>query len=177
MEKRISKKVDHYITEFKNEIKEWCMSKGINMINKDNENLLSEFLQYIYDYDSLKLCEEDFKKRKRVKNVVPHFERCIGLRANGEQCTRRKKEGHTFCGTHVKGTPHGTIDNQNNNNPSHQNIKKVEVWVQEIQGISYYIDAYCNVYRPEDIISNSLRPNVINKYRIENGQYVIPDVK
>lgn len=62
MEKRISKKVDHYITEFKHEIKEWCMSKGINMVNEDNENLLSEFLQYIYDYDSLKLCEEDFKK-------------------------------------------------------------------------------------------------------------------
>lgn len=171
MEKRISKKVNTYTSEFKNDIKEWCLSNGINMLNANNENLLSEFLQYVYDYQPLKLNEEDFKKRKRIKNVVPHYERCIALRANCEQCTRRKKEGHSFCGTHIKGTPHGTIET--NNNEAHQNIKKVEVWVQEIQGISHYIDAYGNVYKPEDIISNSLKPSIVSKYTIEDGQYVI----
>ena len=55
------------------------------------------------------LSKEDFQKRKRVKNVVPQFERCGAKRANGEQCTRRKKDDSCFCGTHVKGTPHGEV--------------------------------------------------------------------
>ena len=57
--------------------------------------------------------KEDFIKRKRIKNIVPNYERCIAKRANGEQCTRRNKNGEQFCGTHIKGTPHGIIDINN----------------------------------------------------------------
>ena len=46
---------------------------------------------------------------RRVWKIIPPGERCCGLRANGQQCTRRKKEGQDkYCGTHIKGTPHGT---------------------------------------------------------------------
>ena len=42
--------------------------------------------------------------------IIPPNERCCGIRANGQQCTRRKKEGQDkYCGTHIKGTPHGTL--------------------------------------------------------------------
>ena len=40
---------------------------------------------------------------------VPSSERCMAKRANGEQCTRRKKQDSCYCGTHTKGTPHGTV--------------------------------------------------------------------
>ena len=49
-------------------------------------------------------------RRRKVWKIIPPDERCCGLRANGQQCTRRKKEGQDkYCGTHIKGTPHGTI--------------------------------------------------------------------
>ena len=50
------------------------------------------------------------KCKKRQKNIIKSGELCCGLRANGQRCTRRKKDGNEkFCGTHIKGTPHGTI--------------------------------------------------------------------
>ena len=50
-------------------------------------------------------------RRKRKIKVIKPSELCCGLRANGSRCTRRKKDGNEkFCGTHIKGTPHGTWD-------------------------------------------------------------------
>ena len=51
----------------------------------------SNILQFIYDYPNMEI-NNDLTKRKRVKNVVPLHERCCALRANEEQCTRRKKK-------------------------------------------------------------------------------------
>ena len=86
-----------------------------------------------------------------------------------------KKEGCNFCGTHTKGTPHGMIEN----NVSTENSKvrvKVEIWVQEIQGINYYIDVDHNVYKPEDIIQNTDTPQIIGKWICDNhGKYSIPE--
>ena len=107
-----------------------------------------------------------------MKNVVPFFDRCCAKRASNEQCTRRKKDGIEYCGTHMKGTPHGIIDNQNESKP---NTQKIEVWAQDIQGIVYYIDKTFNVYQAEDIIINKLNPKIIAKY-IKNGDvYSIPE--
>jgi hypothetical protein len=39
----------------------------------------------------------------------------------------------------------------------------VEVWIQEIKGIVYYVDANKNVYDPEDILANKINPRVIMK--------------
>jgi hypothetical protein len=129
-------------------------------------------LQHIYDYDRLTLAKEDFMKRKRVKNIVPFCDRCSAKRANGEQCTRRKKEEDEYCGTHMKGTPHGVVDLQDDNK---QTTQKIEVWAQDIQGIVYYIDKSMNVYQAEDIISNKSNPKIIAKY-VKNGDtYTIPE--
>jgi hypothetical protein len=112
-------------------------------------------------------------KRKRVKNFVPIFDRCCAKRATNEQCTRRKKEGFEYCGTHIKGTPHGIIDTQDSEVKI--NTQKIEVWAQDIQGIIYYIDKFNNVYQAEDIVVNKLNPKIIAKY-IKNGeQYSIPE--
>lgn len=165
MERRINKLFDNYITTFKDNIRDKATTLGIQ--NEQTSNLL----QYIYDYDRLVLAKEDFAKRKRVKNSVPYCDRCGAKRANGEQCTRRKKEGDEYCGTHMKGTPHGVVDTQEENK---QTTQKVEVWAQDIQGIIYYIDKNMNVYQAEDIVSNKTNPNIIAKY-VKNGDvYSIP---
>jgi hypothetical protein len=104
--------------------------------------------------------------------VVPFFDRCCAKRASIEQCTRRRKDGSEYCGTHMKGTPHGIIDNQIECKPTTQ---KIEVWAQDIQGIIYYIDKSNNVYQAEDIVINKMNPKIIAKY-IKNGEiYSIPE--
>jgi hypothetical protein len=167
MERRLNKKVESYITSFKDTIRDKITQLGI--IEDDKTNQL---LQFIYDYDRLSFNKEDFVKRKRVKNFVPIFDRCCAKRATNEQCTRRKKDGNEYCGTHMKGTPHGIIDNQNEEKV---NIQKIEVWAQDIQGIIYYIDNFNNVYQAEDIVVNKMNPKIIAKY-VKNGEnYSIPE--
>ena len=167
MEKRLNKKLESWITGFKDNIREKSNQIGISKNDQTNQ-----LIQYIYDYDRLTFGKEDFQKRKRIKNVVPFFDRCCAKRASNEQCTRRKKDGIEYCGTHMKGTPHGIIDNQNESKP---NTQKIEVWAQDIQGIIYYIDKSFNVYQAEDIVVNKLNPKIIAKY-VKNGDiYSIPE--
>jgi energy-converting hydrogenase Eha subunit F len=167
MEKRLNKKIEDYVTSFKDAVKEKAESLGIS---KSEE--MADLLTYIYDYERLTLGKEDFAKRKRVKNVVPFFDRCCAKRASGEQCTRRKKDSSEYCGTHLKGTPHGMMDEQAEPVATTQ---KVEVWAQDIMGIIYYIDKAGNVYQAEDIVVNKMNPKVIAKY-VKNGDvYTIPE--
>jgi len=167
MERRIGKKCDNHIQEFKTDIKNW-----LDKSDFCKSSQYSDFLKFIYDYEGISLGKEDFQKRKRVKNMVPHFDRCIANRANGEQCTRRKQTDSDFCGTHIKGTPHGKVSIDDNVKPV---ISKIEVFVQEIKGINYYIDKNGNVYSTEDIISNSKNPSIVAKYeKKSNGDYYIP---
>jgi len=168
MERRLNKKAETYISTFKDNIKEKASQLGL-LKDLPQGNAL---VQYIYDYERLTFDKEDFQKRKRVKHFVPHFDRCIAKRASCEQCTRRKKEGHEYCGTHIKGTPHGVVDSQNETKVTTQ---KVEVWVQEIQGIVYYIDKNNNVYQAEDIMLNKTNPKIIAKYVKSGENYSIPE--
>ena len=167
MERRLNKKVETYITSFKDSIREKATQLGLSSDTKS-----SQLLQYIYDYDRLSFNKEDFQKRKRVKNFVPIYDRCCAKRAAGEQCTRRRKEGSEYCGTHMKGTPHGVMDNQGE---VKTNTQKVEVWAQDIQGIVYYIDKANNVYQAEDIVGNKTNPKIIAKYLKVGEVYSIPE--
>ena len=172
MENKINSKLDNYQLSFKHAIKEWMQVNNatVNCGSKDTTN---EFLQFVYDYSKMSINKEDLQKRTRVKNVVPHYDLCMAKIANGEQCTRRKQgEDSPFCGTHIKVQPYG-IENKIDNDK--QQTNKVDIWVQEIKGINYYIDSTNNVYKPEDIISNIANPAVIAKWAL-NGEhkYVIP---
>jgi hypothetical protein len=167
MEKRLNKKVEGYLAEFKDNIREKATQLGISK----NDNV-GQLVQYIYDYERLSFVKEDFQKRKRVKNFVPIYDRCCAKRASNEQCTRRRKDGIEYCGTHMKGTPHGIIDAQDEPAITTQ---KVEVWAQDIQGIVYYVDKNNNVYCAEDIVGNKKSPKVIAKYVKNGDHYSIPE--
>jgi hypothetical protein len=165
MERRINKKIDNYLSEFKENVKEKALELG------SNETSLHQLVQYIYDYERFSLVKEDFMKRKRVKNIVHLSDRCCAKRANGEQCTRRRKDETTeFCGTHLKGTPHGICDQEEETKPEGH---KIEVWAQDIQGIIYYIDKAFNVYQVEDIMQSKVNPKVIAKYVKVGETYMI----
>ena len=66
------------------------------------------------------------EKRKRVKNSVPFHERCKAKRANEAQCTRRRRDGSKFCGTHIKGTPHGEIVEEETDTIEKKKIQQIE---------------------------------------------------
>ena len=164
MERRISKKVNDYIHNFKNEIAE-----KIKVMNSTDS---SEIMNFIYQYNNFELTKEDFMKRKRVKNMVPVYERCCAKRASGQQCTRRKKDDSQYCGTHSKGTPHGVM----NENETVSSVTKVEVSAIDIKGIVYYLDNEGNVYDTEDIIANKKNPRIIAKYEKNGEEYSIPSL-
>ena len=169
MEKIINKRIETYLTSFKDNIRNKISSLDFDEKNKHK----NELLEYIYDYERLVLDKNDFIKRKRIKNMIPDNNRCIAKRASNEQCTRRRKDGCEFCGTHVKGTPHGLVNASTTNEFISQ---KLEVFVEEIFGIVYYIDKFNNVYKTEDILENKQNPEIIAKYVIQDGKYTIPSL-
>ena len=168
MEKRLNLKIDNFMCVFKQNIKN--KMKELNLLTSTEG---AELLLYIYDHQPISIVKADLQKRKRIKNSVPHNERCQALRANSEQCTRRKKTGERFCGTHIKGTPHGEIKNGNHNVDS---VTKITVWAQDIRGIIYFVDDSGNVYDPQHVHQNRTNPAIIAKYTKIDGEYHIPSI-
>jgi len=164
MEKRIKQKVDNYFKNYNNDLLDWCKN------NNNNNNIsYTSILEYIETKNNFCLEDSDFQKRKRSKNIIPQYIRCCAKRANGEQCTRKKKDDISYCGTHEKNRPHGTIDDIINS----VNLKKKEVWLEDINGILYYIDSDNNVYNNEDILNNVTNPEILYKYKVINNKYSI----
>lgn len=169
MERRINKKLELYITSFKDSLR-----NKISELELNDKTKVNDLLEHIYDYQRLTLSKDDLIKRKRIKNSIPINNRCNAKRASGEQCTRRRKEDCEFCGTHVKGTPHGFI--QLNSEGEELTEKKIEVIAEEIFGIVYYIDNVNNVYKTEDILENKVNPSIIAKCVRNNGSVTIPEL-
>ena len=176
MERRLNNKLSVYLTKFKNDLKEKIIEKQSASDGNLSMPDCNDLMVFMYDYEGFCFTQEDFVKRKRVKNIVPVNDRCCARRANNEQCTRRKKDGFDYCGTHVKGTPNGFMEaNNNGTSASVPETNKVEVWAQDIRGISYYLDNNGNVYEAEDIVMNRDTPAVIAKYQKNaSGEYTIP---
>tara|TARA_Y100000591_G_scaffold332012_1_gene367831 strand:- start:1077 stop:1667 length:591 start_codon:yes stop_codon:yes gene_type:complete len=192
MERKINKKIEEAFANYKQDIKTGIVGviTAINCqideeyvsditIKETVKTELMNLLQELYDHPVLKLDKTDFQKRKRVKNVVPLHDRCIACRANGEQCTRRRKGNSQFCGTHIKGTPHGVISKEKQDSEPKEMIKKVSVWAQDIKGIIYYIDDNSNVYETSAILQGNDNPKIIAKYQKSldnegNVAYAIP---
>lgn len=168
MDKVINKRIKSFVTDFKSHIKKITLST----FPDEDETKINEFLQEIYNYECLTLTKEDISKRKRIKNAIPGCNRCIAKRANGEQCTRKQKEGYEYCGTHVKGIPHGIISNKEDVLNGIE-LVRAEVVAKDIHGIVYYIDQYNNVYKTEDILNEKKNPEVIAKCEVINGEYAI----
>lgn len=167
MEAKMNKMIETYMVEFKDQIRD----KAIQLDFAEKEKI-NELVEFVYEYSRLVLTKDDFIKRKRVKNSIPCSYRCVAKRADGDQCTRRKKKDCEFCGTHSKGTPHGLICAETEK--KHKN-EKIEVIAEDIKGIVYYIDKRGNVYKTEDILSGIENPRIIATYLMQNGKYTIPE--
>lgn len=157
MDKRLNKRIETYIVQFKDSIRD-----KVNELNLNTDNA-NELVQFVYDYERLVLLKDDFNKRKRVKNSIPGTNRCNARRASGEQCTRRRKTDCEFCGTHFKGAPHGLMTNSEE--PLAQHKHNLEISSEDINGIIYHIDKFNNVYNTEDILNNVENPKIIGTHK------------
>ena len=168
MEKNIRTKVQDHNEEMKQNIQKWFSTNEAHLF-VGNEDKTNDFIQYMNDFPNLILSKEDFQKRKRLKNSVPDYNRCVALKCNGERCSRKQKnEFVQFCGTHLKGANYGTTEQLQQGNK----IEKIQLWLQEINGISRYIDKNNNIYCMEDILNSKENPRIIGKYGIrENNTY------
>jgi hypothetical protein len=146
MENRIKKKVDAYVQSFKTDLKD--KMQDLNLLETPEGN---DLLRYIYEYTRVNFTNEDFSKRKRLKNTVPISERCIAKKALGQQCTRKKKDGCNLCGTHMKGTPHGVVEVEK----PEDIMQKVTLHMQCNRGIYSYTDESGKSYPMEYVLQNA----------------------
>lgn len=162
MEKRVNKKIENYFSDFKKQICEKLKETGLN------SEELSHLNEFIFEYPRCSIEKDELVKRKRVKNSIPVDNRCSAKRSDGDQCTRRKKDGHDFCGTHCKSVPHGLMGTNEVNT-------KVEIFTQDIAGIIYYIDNHENVYKMEDVLQGSDSPAIIGTYVKHGNNFILSD--
>jgi hypothetical protein len=146
----------------------------ISIIENDSEldiDMRKRLSLLIKNIPETVLNKDDFTRRKRSKSSVPIYLRCNAMRANGEQCSRKKKGDLEYCGTHEKNRPHGEFENKIAD--KEDELKKTEVYLTEINGIAYYIDANNNVYNSQDILENKEIPRKIGVYKNINNVYTI----
>lgn len=162
MDKRMNQQLEKYLIQFKDHIKQRATELGFSEKSK-----LNELLEYVYEYERLTFSKDDFIKRKRVQISIPEDSRCIANKSCNERCTRRKKDGSDYCGTHYK---HTSIEGQDT-------LKKMDVIAKEMEGIVYYVDDFQNVYRTEDILNEKENPQVVAKYQqLAGGRYLIKEI-
>lgn len=193
MEKRINKKVEQYIIQFKDDIRNKINELDASVIsppaslllspeqsssdksrNIDEKSKISQLIEYVYEYEKLVFTKDDFVKRKRLKNTIPNMNRCSAKLANNEQCTRRRKPDCEYCGTHYKGLPNGLMDPNSTN--ENANKKTIDIYTEDIRGIIYYLDKYNNVYKVTDILEGVENPQIIAKYSKNGSEYTIYDI-
>lgn len=175
MEKNIRSKVSSYECKFKDNLKRWLLTNDATIICANTTDRTNDFIQHLSDFPRLELNANDFQKRKRIKNSVPDYNRCIAMKCNGERCSRKQKGDHTqFCGTHIKGAPHGTFTTNQEINKK----KQINLWLQDFMGVSRYIDSNENIYSTHDIMNKVTPPRIIGKYGIKEDKetyYMIQD--
>lgn len=162
MEKRINKHIEEYLSSFKKQVCE-------KVASRDECIPIQDLIEFVYEYPRLTLTKEHFEKRNRVKNKISDDIRCCAKRANDERCSRRKRDGNDFCGTHSKGTPNGTIGESD----AVDATINIVVEAHNIDGIIYYIDKDDNVYKTEDILMEKQNPRRIGKRRVNNSVVMI----
>lgn len=165
MEKRLNTKLEKFLIQMKEDVR----LKISELYPSEKPPQINDLMEFVYEYERMTFDKDDFIKRKRVKNSIPNSNRCSAKRANGEQCTRRRRDDCEFCGTHYKGAPHGLMSDQLPVN----NTKQHEVFAEDISGIIYYMDKQNNVYKITDILEGKDNPEIIGKYTKNGSAYKI----
>lgn len=113
----------------------------LNEISDDyqlnNDKLVKKYIDDSFDID---FSAAPIKKRKRKQNkLLAKNELCMARKADGLQCTRRRRDGTEFCGKHASNLKYGRVDDEELNDSNKDQIKCT---LEKIDGNSYLVD--CN---------------------------------
>ena len=145
------------------------ISKDLGNIIKSRINEIIVAISIDYNLDENELIEkyspklqtiQEQTKVKRKRKSIPKEQCCLGRKQFGEQCTRRKKNGSDFCGSHMKSLPYGRIDDQKEHLCKvkgkrgrkkkkvsiEENEEYIQTWIDKDLGDKYLIDKYNTVY-------------------------------
>lgn len=174
MEKNITNIVNRHNLTFKSNLKDWFTNNKSKIVDEEGNDVTNKFIQHMFDFPSLELTSNDFKRRERSESNVADCDRCLALKSNGARCSRRKKniDGKImgYCGTHLKGISNGSVEETNI-----VQKEKIQIWIQEINGIIRHIDDKGNIYKTDDIIDRVDSPRIIATYTQDEltGEYII----
>lgn len=136
---------------------EWLKENACKVLGRDGNDRTEDFISL------LKSACDDNNKKMRIRSDIPTYQRCQAYKANGEQCTRRRRDDCELCGTHMKGTPHGRL---NLPEGGQSKTKRYLTCVKEVNGINYHVDTQTNsVYLTADILRGNREPRVIGVYK------------
>lgn len=99
--------------------------------------------------------------RRRNNLNLPQEERCLGRKADGQQCTRRKRDNSCYCGSHMKKLPCGHVNDgqvivikekgkrgRKKKTCESENRKKyIETWIDPQLGSKFLVDKNNFVYK------------------------------
>lgn len=135
---------------------EFILNSLTVIFNNKLKHILNEIsVNYNINIDTLvqKYCEPNLsisdlalpiKKKKRKKNrILDKNELCMAKKADGHQCTRRRKDGKEFCGKHMNNLKFGRIDDDDKYNDTSKYIKTTQ---EKIDGVDYLVDSNNVVY-------------------------------
>ncbi len=80
--------------------------------------------------------------------VLQLCDRCVAILATNEQCSRRRKVGTEYCGTHKKSIT---------NDIEIEKETKIDVWAEEVNGIIQFVDGSGHCYKVEDVLSGTIK--------------------
>lgn len=163
MECSLNMKLSESAVQFREDMTTWLKANQMEITNHEGKNGYEDFMAYIHSYENIQFTKEDLKKRSRTKTLIATFERCCALRSNHEQCTRKSKKGDVYCGTHIKGRPYGVLDAEPKSTDT-----KLEVWLEDINGVHQYTDKEGNIYSSEDILQKVTFPRIISKKKVSS---------
>ena len=157
------------------------IADGINnIINKRLEVVLKDMCKSHTDLDYQKLVKQYCKnasKKKYKKTSIDKSLQCMAKKADGKQCTRRRKVKDNYgniiepvieyCGKHVKSIKYGRVDDEEKFEDTDKYIRTVR---ENIDGEYYLVDKDNRVYS-----YNKEHPLLLGK-KINNKLILLADL-
>lgn len=140
-----------------------CISETVNKSNiiKNDANLHTE-IQSVNN--------TTIKCKKNKKTILDSTEICVARKADGQRCTRKRRENSEYCGKHSSHLKYGRADD---NKPTDKTDEKyVMTWHENIDGLDYLVDDQNVVYT-----YNLENPEIIGKKNIEGKLIMLNEIQ
>ena len=153
--------ISQYLNDFKKHLLMQLKDFHPSSVVADVENMQ----RFICNYTDLKIAEplklKKDTKKPRKKNI--NLQKCWAKLESGCQCKRKQQTHTSYCKEHINNTSFGIITDNADQTEINNNEKKstMNLFIQNINGIHYFVDEKQNVYKSESILAQNSQPKII----------------